>query len=111
MIHKMKLNDAPFRSIKARTKTIEMRLCDEKRQLIKSGDIIEFSHRETGEKLLTRVCNLIKFKNFSELYASFDKVSLGYLENQDAAPRDMCQHYQCQDIEKYGVLAIEIELL
>ncbi len=111
MKHIMKLNDSPFRSIKAGTKTVEMRLNDEKRQLIKIGDTIEFCHRKTGEKLLTRVCNLAKFKNFEELYRCFDKVALGYLENEEANPQDMYQYYLSEDVEKYGALAIEINFV
>ena len=111
MRYEMKLNDAPFYSIKSGQKTIEMRLCDKKRSLIKIGDEIEFSHRENGEKVLTRVCNLTKFKDFDELYKHYDKVRLGYLENENADPCDMSQYYDDEDIKLYGTLAIEIELI
>ena len=40
--HEMKLYPAPFDSIKSGRKTVEMRLNDEKRQLIKIGDRIRF---------------------------------------------------------------------
>lgn len=111
MRYEMKLNDGPFYSIKSGQKTIEMRLCDKKRSLIKIGDEIEFSHREKGEKVLTRVCNLTKFKDFDELYKHYDKVRLGYLENETADPCDMSQYYNDKDIKLYGALAIEIELI
>lgn len=51
MIHEMKLNNEPFTLIKAGTKVIEMRLNDEKRRKIKIGDKIEFTSRDSGEKL------------------------------------------------------------
>ena len=38
MIHKMNLWDESFQKIKNKTKTIEMRLCDEKRSLISIGE-------------------------------------------------------------------------
>ena len=41
MKHKMKLNNGPFERIKNGTKTIELRLNDEKRQLLKIKDLIE----------------------------------------------------------------------
>lgn len=41
MIHKMRLVDFAFKKIKNKEKDIEIRLNDEKRQLIKEGDIIE----------------------------------------------------------------------
>ena len=42
MLHCMKLNRDPFEKIKSGSKTIEMRLFDEKRQRISVGDFIEF---------------------------------------------------------------------
>ena len=42
MTHNMKLNDAPFETIKNGKKTIELRLYDEKRRKIKIGDTICF---------------------------------------------------------------------
>ena len=42
MIHQMKLFNGPFQIIKSGSKTIEMRLNDEKRKLINVNDIIEF---------------------------------------------------------------------
>lgn len=53
MIHKMNLNPEPFGMILSGQKTIELRLNDEKRKLIKVGDRIEFTQTETGKKLTT----------------------------------------------------------
>lgn len=50
MTHSMQLTPSPFQMIKEGTKTIELRLFDEKRRKIQIGDIIEFSNTETGEK-------------------------------------------------------------
>ena len=111
MTYQMKLNPSPFELIKSGHKTVEMRLNDEKRGRIKIGDEIEFSNRENGEKMLTRVVNLTKFKNFCELYVHFDKCVLGYLENEDANPCHMSKYYPQEDIDKHGVLAIEITLI
>lgn len=108
MIHYMKLTPSAFESIKCKTKTIEMRLNDEKRQKIQKGDIICFENIETKESLTVTVLNLYHFKNFSELYQAFDKRSLGYQENEAAAPEDMVAYYSLEQIEKYGVLAIEL---
>ena len=52
MKHEMKLNNGPYVNIKNGTKTIELRLNDEKRQLLKIKDLIEFTNRETLEKML-----------------------------------------------------------
>lgn len=89
----------------------EMRLNDEKRRLIKEGDIIEFENRATKEKLKTKVIKLHKFDNFEELYKHFDKISLGYAEDEIADPKDMEQYYPQDKQEKYGVLGIEINVV
>ena len=48
MTQKMNLNPEPFEMIFSGQKTIELRLNDEKRQMIKVGDMIEFIQNETG---------------------------------------------------------------
>ena len=111
MKHEMKLHDQPFNSIKNGTKTIEMRLYDKKRRLIKIGDIIEFANRYTEEKICVEVIKLHIFNNFEELYKKFDKVLLGYKENEEASPNDMNIYYSKEEQEKYGVVGIEIKLI
>ena len=58
MKHEMKLNNGPFERIKNGTKTIELRLNDEKRQLLKIKDLIEFTNRTNDEKILVEIENL-----------------------------------------------------
>lgn len=111
MTYQMRLHNEPFQLIKSGTKTIEMRLYDEKRRELKVGDIIEFQNRADGESVLTHIVQLHLFPNFATLYENFDKVKLGYSSNQDANPDDMNQYYSSDDQKKYGVVAIEIELV
>ena len=109
MQYQMKLQPEPFKSIKAGNKTIEMRLNDEKRKIIKIGDEIEFTNFANNEKLLVKVLALHRFKNFEELYHNFNKTMLGYTENERALPSDMSKYYSEDEINKFGVLGIEIE--
>ena len=111
MIHKMKLKNSPFEAIKAGTKTVEMRLYDEKRRKVQIGDIIEFKNITTDEKITVQVVNLYIVKSFEELYKMFDKISLGYMPHEIALYTDMEQYYLKTDIEKYGVLGIGIKLV
>ena len=111
MKHEMRLHDGPFKLIKAGTKTIELRLYDEKRQEIKVGDEIEFTSRATGEKQLTKVIALHTYSSFNELYKDFDKISMGYAEDEEANPEDMEQYYSKEEQEQYGVVGIEIQLI
>ena len=110
MNHELRLNNEPFQSIKSGTKTIELRLYDEKRKLIKVGDTITFFNRANNlESLIVKVVNLHKFKNFSELYKTLDKTKLGYKQNEKALPSDMEQYYSKEEQSKFGVVGIEIE--
>lgn len=108
MTHKMNLWNDSFLAIKNRTKTIEMRLYDEKRSAISIGDIIQFTNTTTGETMECTVVNLYRYKDFYELYKHHNKISIGYSENEPADPNDMLTYYSAENIEKYGVLGIEI---
>ena len=111
MKHEMKLNNGPFINIKNGTKTIELRLNDEKRQLLKVKDLIEFTNKETMEKMLVEIENIYHYPSFEELYKHFDKVSMGYNEEDIADPKDMEAYYTKEEQEKYGVLGIEIKII
>ena len=108
MLHKMNLWNDSFNKIKNKTKTIEMRLCDEKRSLISIGDIIEFTNTKNNETCECVVLNLYKYENFSELYKHHDKRSIGYSDHEIADFSDMFAYYSVEKIKKYGVLGIEI---
>lgn len=107
--HSMKLWPNPFRKIKEGIKTIELRLNDEKRQLIKLNDIIEFENIEDNDKIQVKVININFYKDFEELYQNYDKIAMGYEENEECNYKDMELYYNKKDIKKYGVLAIVIE--
>lgn len=110
-MHEMRLHNEPFVLIKNGTKTIELRLNDEKRRQIKVGDTITFTNRSNNEQISTVVINLHKYDSFEELYKHFDKVSLGYKEDEIADPKDMELYYSKEEQDKYGVVGIEIKLL
>lgn len=106
----MKLNPEPFEMIKAGVKTVELRLFDEKRRKILAGDEIIFTSTKTGEVLSTLVLAVRVFPDFEGLYKSYDKISMGYLPDEEANPSDMEAYYSRADIEKYGVVAIELKI-
>ena len=109
MVHTMKLVDFAFKSIKNKEKDIEVRLNEEKRQIIKIGDIIEFEHINTKEKLKVQVISLYRFDTFEELFKRFNHTRLG-LKNSDTF-NIMYKFYTKEDENKYGALGIEIKLL
>jgi len=111
MIHYMKLQDDPFVKIKEKTKTIEMRLNDEKRKKINIGDNIEFTNVITKEQIICEVLGLYHYKDFEELYANHDKISIGYKENDNPSSNDMSMYYDEEKIKKYGTVAIKVMVI
>ena len=109
MIHKMRLVDFAFNKIKTGIKDIEIRLNDEKRQLIEIGDTIEFTNLDTGEIIDTEVIGLHKFDTFAELFNSFSHSRLGLNDSDDESI--MNSFYTLEEQAKYGVLGIEIKLI
>ena len=109
----MKLKPDPFEMIKNGQKTIELRLYDEKRQLINVGDEIVFTNTATAETLQTKVLKLHRFDSFAELYKSLPLLKCGYTSENvgSATPADMEQYYSVDEQKKYGVLGIEIKVL
>ncbi|MGN1104563.1 MAG: ASCH domain-containing protein [Candidatus Coproplasma sp.] len=109
MIIKMNLQQKPFDSILSGVKTVEMRLYDEKRKGIKQGDIIEFTSPR-GQLLRVEVTAVKHFKDFEELYSNYPPKALGYGEGEEVSPKDMLKYYPEEEINRYGVAAIEIKL-
>lgn len=111
MLHQMKLRTLPFEKIKNGSKTIELRLNDEKRQKIQIGDFIGFSCLdESKQKIQTRVTALHHFSSFEELYTALPKEKLGYTPAETPVPDHMDEYYPREKQEQYGVLGIELYL-
>lgn len=113
MTHYMNLHRRPFEMIKSGFKTIELRLLDEKRQLIKENDRIVFTNSDDNAcQIAAKVKALHKFSSFDELYRALPLDQCGYLpeELQTASPKDMEEYYSAQKQAKFGVVGIELEL-
>lgn len=111
MTHYMNLKTQPFNMIKSGNKTIELRLYDEKRSLIKVGDEIVFNCG--AETLNVKVSALHIFENFDMLYKSLDLLKCGYLPEElpTATAEDMNLYYPPEKQAKYGVVGIEIIII
>lgn len=110
MIYHMNLAEEPFALIKSGQKDIEMRLCSKGRENIRPDDQIIFTNIKSEEKVITKVISVSKYISFQELYKHYDKTRLGYRQDEKENPDDMLIYYKQDDIDKYGVLAIEIKL-
>ena len=105
----MNLYPKPFDLIKAGSKTVEMRLFDEKRRKLSVGGLIVFTNTKTKEELIAEIVDLKKFDSFESLYLNYKKTDIGYKDDEVANPDDMLSYYSIEDIRKYGVVAIEIK--
>lgn len=109
--HTLQLATAPFNAIAAGGKVIESRLYDEKRQLIKLGDMITFINRESPEQTVeAKVVGLLRYTTFHDLFtnnnpAKFGGESVEWLEDQ------ISEFYTPEDQQRYGVVGIEFELV
>jgi ASC-1-like (ASCH) protein len=73
----MCLNKEAFNLIKDGNKTIESRLLDRKRKLLKVDDIIEFINNNTEETFKASVTELLHYKIFREMFDNHDPSEFG----------------------------------
>ena len=110
MTHHMKLTSSAFSKIAKGSKTIELRINDEKRQKINTGDTVVFNCNENSDIITARVKQLHKFADFESLYNALPLDKCGYAESElgTANHTDMEQYYSTEKIKKYGALGIEL---
>ena len=104
MQYTMKLFEKPYRDLEQGKKTIELRLCDEKRNGICIGDIILFYlYGKSDSFIKTRVIHIYKFNSFTELYKELPLEKCGYSEKEleKANPADMNTYYSMEEQTKY----------
>ena len=106
----MNLVPSAFKKIEDGSKTIELRLNDEKRQRINVEDNVVFNCCSTKDIITAQVSGLHKFSGFKELYNALPLERCGYTvaELDTAHYTDMEQYYSKEQIKKYGALGIEL---
>ena len=113
MVHIMKLQLKYYDFIINGTKRVEIRLNDEKRRLIKVGDIIKFQKEpELQESFKVKVTNLLNYSSFKEMFNDFD---ISILASKDTTKEELLttleKFYPKEKQDKYGVLCIKFELI
>ena len=108
--HEMKLQPEYYNFIKSGTKRIELRLNDEKRQLINIGDkIIFFKEPSLDESFEAIVVDLFHYSSFVELFEDFD---ISILSDKSMSKQELLstleKFYTPEKQLKYGVLGIKI---
>ena len=93
-IHIMHLNDCAFRAVAEGSKTVEVRLLDEKRGRISSGNLLLFSETGNPAKLIAAWAeDLIVRNSFDELFSDPSIVTASGFESKRQAVEGMGRIY------------------
>ena len=112
MIYEMKLNNNAFQNIKNGVKKFELRLYDERRKNINIGDTIIFHNLNNLENTIeVRVLALLRYPTFADLFKDIDYKQCGTANSLEEKLKRVHTFYTVEQEEKYGILAIKMELL
>lgn len=111
MKYEMKLREVYFEKIKSGEKIYEIRLFDEKRKLIKIGDVIVFKKEPNPDEfLVTEVVEMQVFKSFKAMAETLPNNSIGFAGfSADEIEKIYSEFYSKADEQKYGVVAIKVK--
>lgn len=112
MEYEMKLQPIYFEKIKSGKKIYEIRLNDEKRQLLKIGDTLTFlKEPDLIEPLQTTIEDLIHFKSFSEMLETLPASKIGFDNYSKNEIEDIYHEFYSPEKEnRFGVLAIKLKI-
>lgn len=105
------LHPEVFEIVENGIKDVEVRVNDEKRRNLKVGDTLIFLKRpDEVEKIYAKVINLVYFNSFLEVCSHYSMKRI-YLEetSNDEYIGLMSKFYSDDEVNKYGVVAIEFE--
>lgn len=111
--HSMTLKREFFDKIASGSKTIELRLFDEKRKRIKNGDIICFTPDDSsGDAIKVKVLGTYVYPTFEALVVDFEARAMGFANKKAGYISEyMKDVYGKKAIQKNGVVAIKVQLL
>ena len=108
-MHKLNVKEKYYNMLKSGTKTIELRLFDDKRKNIKIGDYIEFSNNsDADDKFTAQVINLHRADNFAELCKNINCRNAGFASNGELL-KVLEEFYSLDRQNELGVVGIEIQ--
>lgn len=113
MVYEMRLWRSPFEKISSGRKTLELRLFDEKRRKLDIGDKIVFTNIDDSlKKIAVVVKSLHRYATFEDLFNDClrEKCGIDSSESPLTAASKMRKYYSDDQIQRFGVLGIEIEL-
>jgi len=108
-MHKLNVQEKYYNMLKQATKTIELRLLDDKRKNIKIGDVIEFSNNSNAkDTFLAQVVKLYQADSFEALCHKIDCRHAGFNTNQDLM-MVLEEFYSLERQKEFGVIGIEVK--
>ena len=111
MIFRYSLREPSFSLVKNGIKTIEGRLFKNTFKKINKDDIINF-YNYKKESIMTKVINIRKYNNFNIMIQTENLKLLNPLSKSTEESLNIYNKiYKCEDEIKYGVIALEIELI
>ena len=112
--HEMRLDGTYYRMIAEGVKTVELRLLDEKRRLLRPGDTLTFVNRDDErERTCTRVEKMHVAGGFDELLFDPDMLKKSGLSRFGplGAEELMETYYPTAEQRRLGVVGIEVKLV
>ncbi len=108
-MHKLNVKEKYYNLLKLGEKTIELRLYDEKRKMIKSGDMIEFVNAADGSDTFTaEVIALHRAESFAALCDKIDCRKAGMADKGELITV-LKEFYPEERQKAFGVVGIEIK--
>ena len=109
-MHTMKVQTKYYNLLKSGVKTVELRLWDEKRQLIKVGDQITFSDLSNPvDSFTAQVLALHRANSFDELCKIISPTQAGFVSKEELI--DCLQEFYTPEAQsQYGVVGIEVKI-
>ena len=109
-MHSMKVQTKYYNLLKSGIKTVELRLWDEKRQLIKVGDQITFSDLSNPvDSFTAQVLALHRANSFDELCKIISPTQAGFVSKEELI--DCLQEFYTPEAQsQYGVVGIEVKI-
>lgn len=108
-MHIMNVKDKYYNLLKSGKKVIELRLFDEKRKLIKVGDVVKFYNASNeNDNFQASVTALHRAENFDELCSIISPIKAGF-ESKESLLKVLEEFYPIEKQNKIGVIGIEIK--
>lgn len=99
LIHHMKLNNGPFNMVKNKRKTIELRLFDDKRRRVNTGDYIIFAKTDNpNNRIAVKVNVLLHFQNFEQLFDVVDIQKCEFDKDIGSMVAQIMKRYYLQEL-------------